>query len=224
MGNETRLGETYRLIVAIDRRLLLADERRYSRFEDAQAEVAGTVRRYHSLGKISAVALQRGRPSLVPRCNGNGGIHSTEDKCEDMLWTIEKRWGHDVVDRILSQNGFHSAPERHRRNGDRHRPGGNGHGAGHAQIRPRPEDTDPLPNAERHKTTRWHVISALTVILLSMLAIVFIQTGGHPTRVIAALWHPQPTIKEELPFDARTSFVADAPAPETPATTQPNGS
>jgi hypothetical protein len=51
-----------------------------------------------------------------------------------------------------------------------------------------------------------------------------VQTGGHPTRLIAAFCHPQSTVKDELPFDARTSFVPESPAGDKPSTSQAVGS
>ena len=252
MGIEPSAGETYRLIVAIDRRMLVADPRRYSRFEDAQAEVARAVRRYNGLGPVSAVALQRGRPSrvarlCVERLNDGDSSHGTPRNGDDYLWTIEKRWGRDVVARILAQGDVSTPTNGHPRNGNSHPRNGNGHprnGNGHPRngsvyprngqrSEPRQDGTTtrpPQPMAVAHRVQpvvprhkRWQILTTLAVILLSMSVLVLIQTGGHPLRLLAAFRWPENVLKEELPFDFRTSFAPESTSSKTTAS-PPQGS
>lgn len=249
MGFEPRAGEIYRLIVAYDRRLLaaddqrllVADERRYARFEDAQAEVAKVVCRYGHLGPVRAVALQRGRPSRSSKPNGanggsehgrNGGNRKVNGngsqnamgatpllslKGVDFLWTIEKSWGRDVVARILTQNGI-SAPGCAAALTERQfPPRGNGRWRGHSRR------SSPARSQRNiaHKNTRWPVLSTTIVILLSIVVLFLFQSGGHPLHLLGGLLRPQPMTKEELPFDARTSFTPKASISSTQQASHP---
>jgi hypothetical protein len=209
MGIETPSGDVFRLIVALDVRIVVAVGCRFKRFEQAQTQVAEVVCRYARHGRVCAVALQRGRLNLAVAQESGNSLARPAFEDSDYNWTIEKRWGTEVIRRILRQHGIEPprATVRPRLTSIKtaRRPPA---GKRAAKVAKAPRLTG------RHKNTRWQVGACLAVIIVAMVALVFFQTGGHPSRLLSAITGVCPTVKDELPFDARTSF-APAPQPQT---------
>lgn len=196
MGIETTSGDVYRLIVALDVRVVVAVGYYFNRFEQAQSQVASIVCRYAHTGRVRAIALQRGRPSAAPLQSGNGSPQRLPRHDNGYNWTIEKHWGAEVIRRILVQNGIKpqlAAPMPRLTAG----------------TPPRPTVRRPKPRrgGEQHKSVRRHVTATVAVIILAMITLLLFQTGGHPHRLLSAITDTQPSVKDELPFDARTSFT-----------------
>ncbi len=206
MGFEAVPGEVYRLLLTFDGHETVPDVFRFDRFEQAQGWVAPAVRRHATRGRVRAVALQRGIPV------GASGSRDTStgapgpgrpETSTDYTWTIEKRWGPEVVTRILAQQAFASRSAA-RRPTDAPAP----------SIAPGPRPSLPAAAAgfgRLHKDTRWHVIGTFTLVLLAILTTLLYQTGGNPNLLLAATKAPVETIKLELPFDARAGFVTIEP-------------
>jgi len=195
MGTKSTSGETYRLILAMDRRVIIAGERGYSRFEEAQARVADTVCHYGRLGHVTAVALQQGRPS---RASNGVAAPPRELQAQDYIWTIEKCWDREVVQRILAQNQIEPpslAPSRSRN--------------GHAGRLREPSRQQPSSTRRMHKYTRWHATVTVAIIALTMAVLLFLQIGGNPARLLTTFSNPRDMVINELPFDARTSFTSE---------------
>ncbi len=209
MGIETQPGDVYRLIVALEARVIEGADCRYRRFEQAQARVAETVCRYARTERVRAIAVQRGRPNAPIDREGNGSPARVTLDDSDYSWTIEKRWGTDVIQRILPQSGVEppAVVDPLSTDGDVGPPPATARAADPARADlPRP--------AGKHKSTRWPVTTAIAVVILAIIALALVQTGGHPSRLLSAITGTQPAVKDELPFDARTSF---APEPQQEA-------
>ncbi len=218
MGIETQPGDVYRLIVAFEARVVEGADCRYRHFEQAQARVAETVCRYARAERVRAVAVQRGRPNQPIDRGGNGSPASAVLDDSDYDWKIEKRWGTEVIQRILLQNGV--APP--------------------ATIEPFPTDeavgppaatgraTDstrvelPRP-AGKHKSTRWPVTAAIAIVVLAIIAMALFQVGGHPSRLLSAITGAKLAVKDELPFDARTSFALEPQPAAHESSGKPSG-
>ncbi|MBU0616699.1 MAG: hypothetical protein KKI02_03180 [Planctomycetes bacterium] len=207
MGIETQPGNVYRLIVTLDGHIVEAVGCRFKRFEQAQARVAETVCRYAETEHVRAVAVQRGRPNAPVDRGGNGSPARVTLEDDDYTWTIEKRWGTDVIRRILLQNDIQPAPaaDKPRLTANVRQRSPAGRAATARAGSPRP--------VSRHKSARGHLAATLAVIILATVALILFQTGGDPSRLLSAITGANPTIKDELPFDARTSFAPE-PQPE----------
>lgn len=214
MGIETQPGDVYRLIVALDGRVLVAADGRFARFEQAQTRVAETICRYAQTERVRAVVLQRGRPNVPVRRGHNGYPTRPTVADSDYDWTIEKHWDTSVIRRILLQNGIEPPATTTSPQAD-------------ADTAPAPpaqpasprRSSRPRPGG-RHKSTRWHVTLTVVIVILAMIALILVQTGGHPARFLSAFMSDKPTVKNELPFDARTSF---APEPRPGGAYEPVG-
>ncbi len=216
MGIETYTGDVYRLILALDTRVVVAVDNHYQQFEDAQARVADTVCRYARNGRVRAIALQRGRH------NGRSSSHrrmlpNTTPETTGYTWTIEKQWGPEVILRILTQNKIElPATETPRLNGNSIKKRTNG-----VSRTPKPISTETTTTAprspispSRHKSMRWQVFASIAAVIFAMIALILFQTGGHPDRLFSAIMGCGTSVKNELPFDARTSF--DTPPRQQP--------
>ena len=207
MGIETHSGNVYRLILALDVRVVVAVDNHYRQFEDAQAQVAETVCRYSRSGRVRAIALQRGHrdklsahritlPDAKPGTNG-------------YTWTIEKQWGPEVIVRILTQNGIElPTTEGPRLNGNsiKNRSNGVSHTASPTSPENAPAPPRPTATPSRHKNMRWQVFASIAAVIFAMIALILFQTEGHPDRLFSAIMGCGTSVKNELPFDARTSF------------------
>lgn len=206
MGIGTQPGDVYRLIVVLDARVVEAGDCRFGRFEQAQARVAETVCHYARNECVRAVALQRGRLSRPVDRGGNGRSVRVMLPDDDYDWAIEKHWGAGVIRRILRQRGIEPlAPPRVAAPSEK------------TAARPASPRTGFSPPTEphavgKHRRTRWPLTAALAVIVVALVALILVQTGGHPVRALSAMMDTRPTVKEELPFDARTSFTSEARA------------
>ena len=208
MGIETHAGDVYRLILALDVRVVVAVDNHYRQFEEAQAQVAETVCRYARTGRVRAVALQRGHRN--GRSSHPGLLPETTDQTNGYTWTIEKQWGPEVIIRILTQNGIElPTTEAPRLNGNSTNNKSNG-----ASRPPAPNATEAAPSAphstsaapSRHKNMRWQVCASIIAVICAMIGLILFQTDGHPGRFFSAIMGCGTSVKNELPFDARTSF------------------
>jgi len=213
MRLETRPGEVHRLVVKVGPRNVVYAARHFRRFEQAQARVADAVRSCARKGVVSTVTLQRGTPVPMSPTDTDHPTTLKGNRGIEYSWTIEKQWGLDVVRRILL-NGNGSCT---------HAP------ARRAKALPgRP----PIARtAIRHKPARWHLAATAEFVLLAIVTLLIVQTGGHPLALLASVRDPQPTVKRELPFNARTSFAdtsgsgekaATEPATQLPQTVRSN--
>ena len=203
MGIETQPGDVYRLIVVLGARVVEADDSRSERFEQTQARVAEAVCRYTRSERVHAVALQRGRLNTPHSPDRNGSAAPVRLDDGEYNWAIEKRWGTDVIRRILVQDGIEppAAVSAQRADGN---------------LAPRPTARPASPGRaqrphliNKHKSMRWHVTATVAVVILAVVALILFQTGGHPSRLLSAITVAKPTVKDELPFDARTSFTSE---------------
>ena len=210
MGIETQAGDIYRLIVALEGRVVEVTDHRFKCFEQAQARVAEAVCRYAQTARVRAVVLQRGRPNTPVNRGGNGSPTRVPLGDGDFDWTVEKRWGTDVIRRILLQNGLEAPAAASL-------PRADGSAVPRTTVRSvSPGRTVPARPIGKHRSTRWHLTATVAVVILVMVVLILVQTGGHPSRLLSAITGAKPTVKNELPFDARTSF-APGPQPETHA-------
>ncbi len=94
-----RNGKRYRLVVTVGQRGAVWDTTTFHAYEHAQSQVAAVVSRYAPLGVIETVSLQHS--------NSNGAGMSASpvvgQPCDTPVWTTEREWGRDVVERILAQ-------------------------------------------------------------------------------------------------------------------------
>jgi hypothetical protein len=182
---------------------VVTDARRFARFGQAQARVADTICNHARPRPPRVIVLQRGRP-IAESCEAGDDTPDVPANNGRYAWTIEKHWGPDVVQRILSQRGLlrvHDAPTR-------------AHGMS-GSSRPRRR-----PPANLHKTTRWHLIGTAAVVVLTMIVLLFWQTGGKPYELLTTTRPAPRAVQQELPFDARTSFATTSePADEKPPPT-----
>jgi hypothetical protein len=210
MGIRTQPGDVYRLIVVLETHVVEPGDRRFKRFEQAQARVAEMVCRYAQREHIRAVALQRGRLIASLDRDGDGSSARAALEDGDYKWTIEKRWGTSVIRRILLQNGIEplasASPPR-----------------ANTVVAPplaarfaRPRRADRPRSTAKHKSTRWHVTATVMIVILAMVVLLLVETGGHPSRFLSAITGDGANVKDELPFDARTSF-APTPHRESPS-------
>lgn len=228
MGIETQPGDVYRLIVALEERVVEGADRRYRCFEQAQARVAEAVCRHARTERVRAVAVQRGRPTPPTDRDGNGSPARGRLDDGDYSWTIEKRWGAEVIQRIMLQNGVAPAVAADPSPADENvgLPLAAPEPPSHAQTDPSPTDehvghpppalqppspvrAELLRTAGKHKSTRWPVATAIAVVIVAIIALALVHTGGHPSRLLSLITSTQPAVKDELPFDARTSFAPE---------------
>jgi hypothetical protein len=201
MGIETQPGDVYRLIVVLGTHVVEADDSRSDRFERTQARVAEAVCRYARSGPVHAVALQRGRRHTPPSPGRSGSTAAVNLDDREYDWAIEKRWGADVIRRILVQDEIEPPTTVSAQRAD---------GKPAPRPTPRPGNTGrarrPRP-INKHKSMRWHLTATVAVVILAVIALILFQTGGHPLRLLSAVTAAKPSVKDELPFDARTSFT-----------------
>lgn len=182
MNSDAGRGDAYRLLVSVEGRCAVAEESQYRRFDQAQSRVAHTVLRHARIGRIDSVILQRGRPlaDLMPRSAETESL-AIDSRHE---WIVEKRWGPEVVKRILEQNGIpHVAPKE---------------ASPASGLRARARRY-----ASLHRNTRWHIAGTAALVALMILTILLAQTGGR----LDGFFTPTASgMKTELPFDARMDF------------------
>lgn len=201
MPSKTGQREAYRLVIALDGRDAVADEHRYNRFDKAQSQVANAVVRHARYGRVTSVLLQHGRP-----INGDGKQQSTPHAPllpgPGYEWVIEKRWGPEVVRRILRQRKTSLA---------------DGEPALDNQLHSRA-----CRLVGRHKAMRWQIFGTAAALMIMIVATLLIQTGGRPNTLLPS----SDTAREQsvLPFDARTDFELAEQVRSNPPLTPPHDS
>jgi len=58
----------------------------------------------------------------------------------------------------------------------------------------------------QHKDLRWRLVATTVMVVAMMVTLIMFQTGGRPLSLLSGIVGERPTVKHELPFDARTSF------------------
>ncbi len=209
MGTPLVQGDRYRLVITFEDQRSVADPFCFERFEQAQARVSRAVRRYAPTGRIVAIALQRGRPvaPIVPISPGRVNLGHPDA----YQWVTEKRWGSDVISRIVAQQRNSAAATTPIR--------ANVATAGASAAAS--TGAVAVPAGEHPRPARWHVGGVLALVCGAILLALLYQTGGNPRFLLAITHRDAQPIKHELPFDAhavlegsgRAAGPGSAPAP-----------
>jgi len=105
MELDKKPGRIYRLVVDLRNRQVVFAARPFGRYKDAVSSVATAIRRHAPDGEAQEVLLQAGAPLENTSSLSQRDAPGTQVASCVARWTTLERWGRDVIERILAQNG-----------------------------------------------------------------------------------------------------------------------
>ncbi len=197
----------FRLVLTIDQCDVVYLDRRFPNFREAQSCVADAVCSHFAAGRVESIRMERaparGRPSAGASTNARPG--------EAGDWSIEKRWGRDVVARILAQRGLlyptptlHvPAPAASTDHTDPPTRGGD---------KPSGADDASRPTRPGHRPTRWDLMTTAALLVTASVGFFVVHTEGRPQDAFSYQADAPSLVSQSVSFDGLHLLVPDSAA------------